>query len=49
MARFWMKFWSFSFTSLTWESDMVKGTWSGDSAKDVELLTMRVAKEIKLF
>lgn len=38
MAWFWMKFWSFWLTSLTWASDKVKGTWSGDEAKDVELL-----------
>lgn len=38
MARFWMKFESAWFTSLTWASDMVKGTWSDDGEKDAQSL-----------
>ena len=38
MARFWMKFWSSWFMSLSWASDMLKGTWSDDRSKDVGML-----------
>lgn len=45
IAWFWMKFWSFWFTSLIWARDMVNGTWSNDGAKNKELSWWELWKE----